>query len=259
LLEETFYQGSSFLHRADPRAKVICVFFLAFAIAYLHKISAAMAGLLVGLLFLYGAKLPPSKIIKRLIVVNAFIGFLWLFLPFSAPGKVIFSIWKLNATVEGIEMATLITLKCNAILLMIISFAASTPVPVLGLALTSLRLPQKLILLLLISYRYLSVIFQEYNRLLQAARIRCFVAKNNMHTYRTYAYLLAMVLIRSYERGRRVYQAMLLRGFNGRFYCLQDFQLRKQDLLLALGTGLCVLILIGTDHIGAIPGVPWGA
>jgi cobalt/nickel transport system permease protein len=43
-----------------------------------------------------------------------------------------------------------------------------------------------------------------------------------------------MVLIKSFERAERVYQAMLLRGFQGRFYSLQEFHLRLHDLAASL-------------------------
>ena len=252
MLDETFDQGSSFLHRADPRGKVFCAFLLVCAIAVLHKLSAGVIALIAGCFFLRLARLPTGRIIRRLFVVNTFIAFLWLFLPFSVPGKVIFSVWKWSATVEGVELATLITAKCNAMLLVIISFVATTPIPLLGFALTRLRIPEKLILLMLIGYRYLSVIQEEYNRLLEAAKIRCFVPKNNMHTYRTYAYLLAMVLIRSYERGLTVYQAMLLRGFNGKFHCLQRFQFGRRDLILVIGIILCAIFLLCIDNCAGI-------
>lgn len=254
MLEETFpfHEGTSFLHRADPRGKVLCAFLLVFAIADLRTLIAALIAFLAGGFFLHLARLPPAKVIKRILVVNTFVVFLWLFLPFSVPGREILSVWKWSATVEGIKLALLITIKCNAALLIIISFVTTTPAPMLGFALASLRLPVKLTLLMLISYRYLNVILEEYYRLLEAAEIRGFIPKTNMHTYRTYAYLLAMVLIRSYERGVRVYQAMVLRGFNGKFYSLHRFQFRGGDLLLMIGIALCIIFLYAADNFIAI-------
>lgn len=47
-----------------------------------------------------------------------------------------------------------------------------------------------------------------------AARVR---AKTNMHTYRTFGNMLGMVFVHSFDRSVRVYEAMILRGFSGRF------------------------------------------
>ncbi|RLB43718.1 MAG: cobalt ECF transporter T component CbiQ [Deltaproteobacteria bacterium] len=252
MFEENFYQGDSFFHRADPRGKVICASLLVVTIALLERLFASGAAFLMATFFLAAARLPAEKVIKRLVVVNTFIAFLWVFLPFSVPGKAVFSVWGRPATAEGIKLALLITIKCNAILLVIICFIATTPFPLLGFALTNLRVPGKLTLLMLISYRYISVIQEEYDRLLEAAKVRCFVPRNNIHTYRTYAYLVAMVLVRSYERGLTVYQAMVLRGFKGRFYSLRKFHFGKGDVLLSMGVALCIGLLLYFDRAATV-------
>ncbi|MCI5159827.1 MAG: cobalt ECF transporter T component CbiQ, partial [Candidatus Electrothrix sp. AUS1_2] len=51
-----------------------------------------------------------------------------------------------------------------------------------------------------------------------------------------YSYMLGMMLVRSWNRGNRVQQAMELRGFSGRFYTLNDTgAIRKSDVLLSAG------------------------
>ena len=60
-------------------------------------------------------------------------------------------------------------------------------------------------------------------------KIRGFQPRTNLHTYRSYAYLAGMLLVRSYDRGENVFQAMLCRGFHGVFYSLKTFSWRRQD------------------------------
>jgi cobalt/nickel transport system permease protein len=52
-----------------------------------------------------------------------------------------------------------------------------------------------------------------------------------MHTYKTYAYLVGMLLVRSSDRAERVRNAMLCRGFSGRFYSLRRFSLKTVDVI----------------------------
>ena len=113
----------------------------------------------------------------------------------------------------------------------------------LGYALNRLKVPEKIIYLLLITYRYIFVIEQEYQRLIRAARIRCFEPGTNLHTYRTYAYLVGMLFVRASARAERVYQAMICRGFSGKFHTLQDFTFTGYDLgwAFALGSGLIIM------------------
>ena len=109
-------------------------------------------------------------------------------------------------------------------------------------ALRHLYVPEKLVNLFFFSFRYIHVIQEEYVRLSNALKIRCFRPKSNVHTYKTYAYLLGMLLLRSYDRSCRVYQAMLCRGFRGEFWMLDHFQIRKSDLIFG---GVIVLFVLG--------------
>jgi cobalt/nickel transport system permease protein len=86
----------------------------------------------------------------------------------------------------------------------------------------------------------------EYRRLIKAVKIRGFHPGNNLHTYRTYAYLVGMLLVKSYERAERVRAAMLCRGFRGKFYDLREFELRTTDIIVMF------LMLIGISGIALL-------
>ncbi len=249
LPQERFNQGSSLLHSADPRAKILVAAALSLVLACITYVPAAWAGLGLGCVFVLAARLPLKAVFLRLLAVNGFIFFLWLVLPFSYPGDPAFSLGPLQASDSGLILAGLITLKCNAILLVFIALVATSPVPDLGYALQALGVPPKLCWLLLFTYRYVFVIGSEYQRMHRAARMRGFVPKNSMHTYRTYANLFAMTLVRSWDRSERVYQAMLLRGFNGRFHSLRIFKLRTADICLLLAGTFSVLALACLGYV----------
>ena len=131
-------------------------------------------------------------------------------------------------------MAWLVTLKSNAILLAFLAMVATMNAPTMGHALDRLGVPPKLVFLFLFTYRYLHVIADEWRRLITAARLRGFVPRTGMHSYRTIAHLLAMVLVNSFDRSGRVYQAMILRGFSGRFASVVRFRARARDAVFAL-------------------------
>ncbi len=247
MAEAPFSSGNSLLHRADPRIKLVLCLILAFLVAGLATLHASFLALLAGAILVLSARLPLGQTLKRLLLVNGFIAFLWIMLPFSTPGETLFSLWRLEATSEGIRLAGLITLKSNAILLSIMALLATIPASLLGQVLTSLRVPDKLALVLILCYRYLHMIQTEYARLIQAARIRCFRPGTNLHTYRTYGYLLGMLLVNSYERGRRVHQAMRLRAFQGKFYSLSEFSLQGRDAALASFVLLLAFALLAVE------------
>jgi cobalt/nickel transport system permease protein len=117
---------------------------------------------------------------------------------------------------------------------------ATVPVVTLGQALHQMWVPDKLAHLLLFTYRYIYVFETEYRRLVQAMKIRGFRPRTNLHTYRSYGYLAAMLLVRSFDRAERVFQAMLCRGFDGTFYSLKIFTWQRRDRLF-LAASLPVL------------------
>ncbi len=109
-----------------------------------------------------------------------------------------------------------------------------------------LRVPKKIVHLFFFTYRYIHVIHREYLRLVSAMKVRGFRPGTNMHTYKTYAYLVGMLLVRSSDRAERVLNAMICRGFRGNFYSLSAFSLKPHDvislvLMLALILALGVL------------------
>ncbi len=250
MLEEKFAEGSSFIHKLDPRIKVIsCIVFI-FSVASLTNFYASVVAFLLGVIFLLLANLIKKKTILTLIKINGFILFLWCVIPFSAGGEKIFSFWKLSVTKEGIDLCLLLTLKSNAILMSIISMLLTQPAPVLGKALSCLKFPSKFVFLLLISYRYINLIYEEYNRLMTAAKLRGFVPKTNFKTYKTIGYIFSMVLIKSYDRAERIYKAMVLRGFKGKFYTLYEFSASKKDYIFCGATILLSLFLVAIELKG---------
>jgi cobalt/nickel transport system permease protein len=192
------------------------------------------------------AQLPARKIIKRIIVVNSLIVLLWLVLPLTFQGSVAVSIGPLIFYQAGIIMAAQITLKSNAILLALIALVGTINSSTIGYALNWLHMPDKIVHLLLMTYRYVFLIEQEYQRLIRAVQLRGFRPGTNLHTYKTYGFIVGMLLVRSAIRAERVYQAMLCRGFKSKFYCLHDFNVGRREWLFgtAMGGAMAVLIYL---------------
>lgn len=230
-MDEAFAQGDSFLHRTDPRVKVLVAAVYVTVAAISSSFTAAAMALGISLLLVLIARLDPRKVAKRLLAANSFTIFLWLTLPLTYGGSDQLLLGSLTLSRSGINLAALITLKTNVIVLAIVGLLGTSRIAGIGHALEALRVPKRLCFLLLFSYRYIFVIYQEYQRLVRAAKLRCFSPKTNIHTYRTYGYLFGMTLIRSWNRSFRVHQAMLLRGFNGTLIPLDTPQISRRDLI----------------------------
>ncbi len=241
---EEFSEGDSFLHVLDPRVKFLTIMPYALVVAVMHGLKGPLAALCVSASLTVVAALDPRKLFNRLVAVNAFVFLLWFFIPFSHPGEALFHLGPLTATREGVLYVLSITLKTNAIVLATIAILGTSEIFSLAHALVHLKMPDKLVHLFFFFYRYISVLHEEYGRLRNAMIIRCFKAGTNMHTYRTYAYLVGMLIVRSHERSQRIYQAMLCRGFKGRFPVMTHFRLKTGDAVFGLLMTVVTVLLV---------------
>ncbi len=244
-MEERFARGNSLLHRRDPKVKVLVAAAFITVAAISNSFTVVTLALALAFLLLFVARLEPLQVGKRLLAANTFTLFLWLTLPLTYGGEELMRLGPFSLSVEGIRLATLISLKTNCIVLGLITLLGTSRIASLGHALEGLHVSRRLCFLLLFSYRYIFVIHQEYQKLTRAAGMRCFVPATTLHTYRTYGYLFGMTLVRSWNRAIRVHQAMLLRGFNGRLIPLEQQAIGKNDIVF-LVIGLSITAAIAT-------------
>jgi len=242
MISEPFAIGDSMIHRLDPRIRVGLTVAYAFVIALAYRFPVLIVALFFSSILVFIARVDIKEVLKRMVIVNALIFLLWVILPFTFHGEVLTRIGSLAIHRPGVTLAARITLKSNAILLAFIALIATMPFATLGHALHRLRVPDKLVHLLLMTYRYIFVIEQEYKRLLRAAKIRGFQPGTNINTYRTFAFVIGMLFVRSVARAERVHQAMLCRGFKGKFYSLQEFQIGSASRAFAI---IMTAIIVG--------------
>ncbi len=241
---EELANGKSFIRQLDPRVKLVVVFLFSIVLAVAARPVVLILGFALGLLIMLIARVPVKEILKRLIPVNMLVIFLWFFLPFTFGGTPLAHIGPLVVTREGVFYAVQISIKSNAIMLMLIALVATTPIFAIGHALNELKIPQKIVHLFLFTYRYIHVIYREYSRMLNSLKIRCFKPKTNLHTYKTFAYMVGMLLVRSFDRAQRVHNAMLCRGFKGNLHSLSRFSFKRKDLI-SLIFMMTAIILLG--------------
>lgn len=241
MIQESFASGNSPIHHLSPVLRVVAAAAYSFLVALAHGLPTLATALILSMILVFFAHLELKKVMQRLTVVLGFLLLIWAILPWTYKGEILYRFGPLAISRPGVLLCLEITLKSIAIILAMIALVSTMTTARLGHALNHLYLPDKLVYLILITYRYIFVIEQEYQRLMRAARIRNFRPGTNLHTYRTYAYLLGMLFVRSAERAKRVHQAMICRGFNGKFYSLQENPRGYQNWFFALLMSLSLL------------------
>jgi cobalt/nickel transport system permease protein len=239
MLDNTLADGKSFIHGLDPKIRILACFILSIAAALCENPIVALGYLILSFLLTGLAQLPLKTLAVRLRPLFWFLLMIWIFLPLTFEGKMVFEYGWILVSSQGILLSAMISLKSVAILLIFSSLVATMPMASLGSGLHQLKVPDKLVFLLLMTYRYIAVIQSEYTRLLRAARFRGFKPGTNLHSYKTYAFLAGMLFVRASFRAKRVYQAMRCRGFKEKFHTLDVYPTNGLNYLF-----LCMMILV---------------
>ncbi len=201
------------IHHRHAGAKILVTFLLLLLTASFppYAVSSMLPLLLYPLLLLRLGKLPLSPILKRLALALPFLLFLGLFNPlFDRTPLLVFGSWQLSGGwLSFFSLLLRSSLAVSAALLLL----ATSGLPALCGALLAWHVPRSLLVQFLLLHRYSYVLLEEMLRTLRAYQLR---SNGNAALQRSvWGSLPGHLLLRSHQRAKRIYQAMLCRGFDG--------------------------------------------
>ncbi len=222
-------QPGSRLDRMDPRLRVVVTVLFALTAASLHSLGAVAVALGCAGMFVWVARLDLRSLLRRLCALEGFMLLLLVMLPFSTPGNAVFTYAGWAASEEGFRLALTIVLKANAVTFTALALVGTLGPESLGHAMAKLGMPHVLVQLFLLSVRYIGVFQEEHHRIRRAMQARGFVPRSDRHTWRSFGWLLGMLLVRSFDRSQRVLAAMKCRGFTGQLPLLTAYGWQRCD------------------------------
>lgn len=244
---EPVHVDRSLLTVLSPRTRLLGVVAFSVVVAVLQTMGVLLLSFTFSLLLVFLSRISAGSLLLRMFILNLFLLFLWLFVPWGIPGEEVLTLGPASVTREGVSYMMVLTLRSNTIMLALIAFMTSTGVIAMTHAMTGLKIPDKITCLFFLTYRYIEDIHGEYTRLARAMKVRCFRPASNLHTYRSYAYLVGMLLVNGFDRAQRVRSAMLCRGFNGRFPQIEEDRFAWRDALSLLVLGLFLAGVVYAD------------
>ncbi|HEY7477967.1 MAG TPA: cobalt ECF transporter T component CbiQ [Actinomycetota bacterium] len=209
-----YFHGHSRIHALAPECKLVAQ--LAFVLIvvstpreaiWAFAVYAAILLVVIGL-----AELPLVFVLKRLAIELPFVAFA-LLLPFIARGERI-EVLGLSLSVEGLWGAWNILVKGTLGVAASIVVASTTSMAELLKGFDRLHMPKALTSIATFMVRYLDVISDEMQRMRVARQSRGYDPRW-IWEVKAVAHSAGALFIRSYERGERVYLAMLSRGYTG--------------------------------------------
>lgn len=209
-----YVAGDSRIHRISPEVKLVAVFAVVVvgAVTPRTEVVAFSVYAVAALMVVAMSGIGLIKYLRRLTVIVPFILFAFV-IPFVGGGE------KLNVagvalSVDGLWAMWNILVKAALGATMSIVLSATTPVTNLLHGLTRLRVPRLLVAIISFMLRYIDVLVEQLGRMR-----RSMVARGHdprwLWQVKPIASSAGALFVRSYERGERVHQAMLARGYTG--------------------------------------------
>ena len=226
--------AASFLGRVDARIKLVClVFVVVVCVTTPPDRFAAFAGYFAALvLLMIIARLPFKAVLGPVFVIMPFVLLCAAFVPFVHPdasgGGYSLGIGSLWVSRSGLLLLWNVAAKAVFGVLCIALLVHSTSFPELLRALESLRFPRLGVMLAGFVYRYVFVLADEALRMKRARDSRGYQGRWLWQTA-VVGRMIGTLFLRSYERGERVYLAMLARGFQGQMPLSEHARLRAAD------------------------------
>jgi cobalt/nickel transport system permease protein len=222
----------SLFQRIDPRWKLAGLLLAAVATLNLRTWAPALSALAGALLLVMLARLPMAWYVRRLVASLVMFALFLAWLPFVVQsGDETYDVGYLTLSITGLTRLIVLSAKIAGMISLMLVLLATTPVPTIFKAARALWMPRLLVFLLLLTYRYVFLLMEEFARLRIALRVRGYRNRADLHSYRTIGQVAGTLLVRSHERSERVSQAMRCRGFDGEFRALDDFRTAWPDVL----------------------------
>jgi len=245
---DQYREMDSVIHRLDARAKFLSALVVTGAVVFVGRgewwVYAVF--LIMNTMLLALSRVPWLYVLKRSAVVFPFVFMIAVFLPFINEGTELLGFeigsWHIGMSVEGLLLAADVLCKAWISVLPFVLLTATTSMSDLLKGLEKLRMPAVIVMLVSFMYRYLFIVTDEAKRLLVARNCRSFGGGIVLHM-RVVGYMAGSLFLRSYERGERVYGAMLLRGYDGSGRSMSQTKLRFADVFFMIVVMLFSIIV----------------
>jgi energy-coupling factor transport system permease protein len=221
-----YVPGTSLLHRMDPRAKLLMIFFYVFIVFLANNVITYTILTVFTLSLIPLSRIPLSFIIRGLKPILWVILFTFLLhLLMTKEGVLLYKLGWLEIYEQGIKQGVFISLRFLLLILVTTMLTlTTTPIEVtdgvesLLSPFKKLNLPvHELALMMSISLRFIPTLIEETDKIMkaQAARGVDFSSGSFQERIKAVVSLLVPLFISSFKRAEELATAMEARGYRG--------------------------------------------
>ena len=258
-----FFPGQSFLHRLDPRVKVILLFFLVGAIFIFDTPGAYTALSLLTLRIALSSGTPFVTLLKSLRPLWWILAFTFLIHWGGTPGEPMAKVWIFELTYEGLAKGFFLCLRLVLLILLSSLLTFTTSPLALTDAMEYLLKPLRLIgvpahelaMMMTIALRFVPTRIEETDKIMKAQQARGsdFSSGNLLRRLYSLMPVLVPLFISAFRRADELAMAMearCYRGGEGRTQ-MKELRVTRRDYWAAAGIAV-FLAALGTMKVVGI-------
>ncbi|HUH99357.1 MAG TPA: cobalt ECF transporter T component CbiQ [Anaerolineales bacterium] len=217
----------------DARLKVIATLALLISVSFSHSLWVIAAIYLLVLLLGWTSAIPADYLIKRVwLALPFFTGLIVVPALFITPGPALVHLpLGLVITTTGANTVLFLLLRVSTSVSLTLLLILTTPWNTVLSALSVLRLPDVLILILGMTYRYIYLLLRTANEMFLSRKSRAVGYLSTAENQRMLAAISGTLLNKSLNLSGEVYLAMQSRGFRGSTIALKPFKMKSKDWL----------------------------
>jgi len=250
---ENLAEGETVIHRLNPLTKTITTFFYVVIVVSFdrYSISGLLPYVFYPVVFMALGEIPIKPLLSRLAIALPFC-------MFAGIANVIFDqetmLTLLNFKISyGLASLVSLTLKVGLTVMAVLILIATTKMPVISRQLIRLKVPAIFVLLISMIYRYISVALEETINMYIAYSLRSPGSKGIK--IKDMGSFVGQLLLRSFDRGERVYFAMKCRGFSGDYRYVPTPKIPALEwvyIIMFVAAAVILRIVNVPDLIGSI-------
>ncbi len=189
------------IHLLNPKIKILLSFFFVLLLSILPLeiliwVSPIILTLLI--IIIYLSKIPVLHIVKRS----------FLIIPIIIPVILINTIFREEMV---IEISTLFLLRSFISILILILLISTTKFHTIISTLAKWHFPSIFLIILSFMYRYFFLLIDELEKMIRSVKLRSSETKKTV-LFKSYTNIMGVLMIKSFDRAERVFQAMEMRG-----------------------------------------------
>lgn len=247
------------VNKLHPLVKLaLTLFYIVLTVSFDKYDVIGTAGMLIYPLAVFSlSELSFRQSLKKLRLVLPLVCLMGLLNPIFDQNRILIAGMQMSA-----GLLSMLTLIMKGVFSVLASYLliATTSVDKLCYAFCLLHVPKIMVTQFMLTYRYITLLLEEVNRITQAYALRA-PNQKGVH-FKAWGSMVGQLLLRSMDRAENVYESMLLRGYQGDYrYVRERMSFGGADVgylliwaaILALFRVYPVMLIIGNLVGGLMP------